>query len=499
MGEASEASRAVDPLSARRLLEEVARRTGADPAAFLPKSEPVRVPRLLDPKHQKQLTAYSDPSAKLAIDAGGRSGKTTGSIRWLLEGALLAPRSMNPFIGLTRAEGKLLAWDELKAVNDQFRLGFSFNEQDLIARAPNGGKVWVTGADKQREIRKLRGHKYRRVVVEECGAQGPHLKELVEDVIEPRTADLRGQIAMLGTPNAARAGFFFDAVHGLNGAKGWSHHHWTLFDNPYIPHARQWVRENLFDARGWTEDHPTYCREYLGKWVRDDAAMVYAFERSRNTYAALPQVEKWSAVLGIDTGWRDSTAFFVWGWNRAYPALHELFAFKRPKMIPSSMIKLIVKLRESFHLRAIVIDPAGVGRFLIEELNERYANELGGIEVELAEKNAKRDHIELFNDDMRTGKLLVRPDSPVVEEWALLQWDETGDNEDERFENHLADAALYGWRRAQHFRHKPTPTGPQPGTPEWERQHAREISRRIEKTHRRKQGISPLERDPFAK
>lgn len=433
----------MDDVSARIILKAYARRTGIDIAKLLPeqKKKTVRIPDLLDKKHRKQYVAFSDPASKIAIDAGGRSGKTTGSLRWLMMGALMAPRSMNPFIGLTRAEAKLLAWDEIKAVNEHYDLGFTFNEADLIARAPNGAKVWVTGADQQKHIRKMRGHKYKRIVIEECGAQGAHLKELVLDVLEPRTADLKGQICMLGTPNAARAGFFFEACKGLAGAKGWSHHHWTLFDNPYLPHARAWVQENLFEARGWTEDHPTYQREYLGNWVRDDASIVYAFEEKRNTYKTLPEVEKWHAVLGIDTGWKDSTAFVVWGWNRAHPALHELFAFKRPKMIPSAIMKLVKKLRETFHLRAVVIDPAGVGTFLVEELNQRHREELGGLEVELAEKNAKRDHIELFNDDLRTGKIRVRNDSPILEEWHLLQWDETGEDEDARFENHLCFVA----------------------------------------------------------
>lgn len=488
----------MDPLSARGILKEIARRAGVDLSSVMPGTKAVRIPSLLDKKHTKQFEAFSDPSSKIAIDAGGRSGKTTGSIRWLMEGALMAPRSMNPFIGLTRAEAKLLAWDEIKAVNDQFNLGFTFNEADLIARAPNGAKVWVTGADQQKHIRKLRGHKYRRIVIEECGAQGNHLKELVLDVLEPRTADLGGQICMLGTPNAARAGFFFEACKGLQGAKGWSHHHWTLFDNPYLPHARAWVQENLFEARGWTEEHPTYQREYLGMWVRDDAALVYAFDEKRNVFSTLPEAERWSCVLGIDIGWRDSTAFVVWGWREGDPNLYELFSFKRPKMTLTAMFKIISKLRESFRIRAIVADPAGQGRMLIEEANLRWRKDLGGIEMEAAEKSEKRAHIELFNDDIRLGRIKARDGSGLIEEWHLLQWDETGEDEDARFENHLSDAALYGWRRAQHFRHKPKPDGPTKGTPAWERQHARDLSRKIEKKFRKKK-VSPLEHDPLAR
>jgi hypothetical protein len=486
----------LDEFSARALLREIARRSGSDLASVLPKSAPARIPRLLDPKHPHQFKAFTDIAPKLAIDAGGRSGKTTGSIRWLLEGALMAPRSMNPFIGLTRADGKLLAWDEVKAVNEQFGLGFTYNEADLIARAPNGAKVWVTGADQGKHIRKFRGHKFRRVVIEECGAQGSHLKELVEDVIEPRTADLRGQIAMLGTPNAARAGFFFEACKGI--VKGWSHHHWTMFENPYMPGAREWAQTNLFEERGWTEDHPTYQREYLGNWVRDDAALVYPFSETINTYAALPEVDKWSHVLGIDIGWRDSTAFVVWGWHRDGGELYEMFSYKRPKMTLSAMFKIIGKLRETYNLRAIVADPAGQGRMLIEEVNERWRKDLKGLEIEAAEKTSKRAHIELFGDDLRTGTIKVRKDSPILDEWHLLQWDETGEDEDARFENHLSDAALYGWRRALHFRHRPKEIENEKGTPAWERQHARSLAKKIEKKFQKKR-VSPLERDPLSR
>ena len=489
-----------DPLCAHEVLIEFARR-GGNVDALIPKDEARRIPQLLDPKHAKQFAAFSDPSPKLAIDAGGRSGKTTGSIRWLMEGALEALRSMNPFIGLTRAEAKLLAWDEIKAVNDQFNLGFEFNEADLIARAPNGAKVWVTGADQQKHIRKMRGHKYRRIVLEESGVQGRHLKELVEDVLEPRTADLNGQICLLGTPNAARAGFFFDACHGVNGVRGYSHHHWTLFDNPYLPHARAWVEKNLFGDRGWTDEHATYQREYLGRWVRDDSAMVYDYREDRNTYAVLPEVsDGWRSVLGIDFGWRAASAFHVWGWHPTQPALHELYAMKRPKMTVTAIMKQVEKLHETYGFKAIVGDPGGLGVTIIEELNERWRKELKGIEIEPAQKTAKKDHIVLFNDDLRAGKVKVRPQSPLVDEWILLQWDESGDDEDARFENHSCDAALYSWRRAQHYRHKPKIEQPAKGTAAWERQHEREITKKLEQKHRPKGSTTVWETtDPLSK
>lgn len=487
----------MDPLSARAIFREAARRSGADIAKVLPPASPYRVPQLLDRKHAPQWAAFSDPSPKIAIDAGGRSGKTTGSIRWLIMGALESPRSVNVFIGLTREEAKLLAWDEIKDVNDLFGLGLTFNEANLMARAPNGAKIWVTGVDQKKHVRKLRGLKYRRIVLEECGAQGSHLKELVQDVLEPRTVDLNGQICMLGTPNAARAGFFFDAVHAVNGVKGWSHHHWTLFENPYMAHARKWVQEELFDKRGWTPEHPTYRREYLGEWVRDDSAMVYDFQPGRNTYKVLPEAEKWNCVLGMDIGWRDATAFVVWGWRKGDPNLYLLYAFKRSKITLTRIFKIVEKLRQSYRLRAIVVDPANAGRAIVEEANERWAKEAGGIKMEAAKKTEKKAHIELMNDDLNTGRVKILADSPLAEEWTLLQWDETGEDEDERFENHLADAALYGWRRAQHFRQKPPPEGPPKGSAEWERQLAREAARNLERKHKRKIKRPALEVDPL--
>lgn len=470
-------------------------RRGIDPVDLEPEVRATRSVRLLDKRHAKQHRAFSDPSRKIGVLAGRGAGKTGGAVRWLVEGALQEPRTMSPFIGLSRDEAKKLAWDELKTIDEKHRLGFTFNDSELVATAPNRSKIWVSGADKRKDIRKFRGFPIKRAVVEECGAQGPHLEELVEEVLEPRTVDVDGQIALLGTPNAACAGYFFDVTTGRR--RGWSNHTWTMLDNPFLPRAKAWLKKKIADM-GWATDHPVLLREYFARWVRSLESLVYAFDEERNLYTALPPNMDWHYVLGIDVGLRDATAYVVWAWCRDLPELYEVACIvdrdtstatisQRLDRAPSRIARRIKVIREHFKLHAAVMDTGGLGKVIIERLMERHTKELGSLQIEAPEKQGKRAHIDEFNDDARRGLIKVRKGSPLVEEWKLLQWDETGLEEDSRFENHASDAGLYGSLKARHFRHKPKETGPVEGSPEWERQQELALNKKLEK--RRKERL----------
>ena len=54
-----------------------------------------------------------------------------------------------------------------------------------------------------------------------------------------------------------------------------------------------------------------------------------------------------------------------------------------------------------------------------------------------------------------------------MDEWRLLQWDEDRPKEDDRFENHLSDAALYAWRESRHYASVPREVEPEVGSEEY--------------------------------
>ena len=73
----------------------------------------------------------------------------------------------------------------------------------------------------------------------------------------------------------------------------------------------------------------------------------------------------------------------------------------------------------------------------------------------------------MFNDGLRTERIKVIDGCSIFDEWDLLQWDENRNKEDARFENHLADAALYGWRECRHFLYEPPLEAASEGSTRW--------------------------------
>jgi hypothetical protein len=223
----------------------------------------------------KQLAFIDDAAKNKAAQCTRRAGKTTGTAVDEVVAPLQLPGSRALYATLTRERAKDLLWPELRRLDFEEQIGAKFNEVELTMTLPEGlgsGSVKLTGADKAKEIHKQRGSKYRRVRVDEAQAFGLYLKEFIEDVIEPTLMDQEGDVGLLGTPGVVCAGYYHDVCVGQ--VKGWSVHRWSVLDNPFMPHAREWIEQKRKE-RHWDETHPTYLREWCGQWVNDSGALVY--------------------------------------------------------------------------------------------------------------------------------------------------------------------------------------------------------------------------------
>jgi hypothetical protein len=138
--------------------------------------------------------------------------------------------------------------------------------------------------------------------------------------------------------------------------------------------------------------------------------------------------------------------------------------------------------RGPYPFAAIVADAAGVGLQIVEEMSQRFR-----MPIEPADKAGKKGVIDVLNSDLLTGQVKILPAAMgIVEEWQTLIWDEKEKAkypvrwlEDGRFDNHLADAFLYAWRKSRNYAAyvEPEPR-PAPGTERWqELQHEEELAR----------------------
>ena len=440
----------MDQSKARRVLAEVARRRIA--------ADRVDLASLL---FDRQLAFVTDTNRHVVACCSRRAGKSEAIAHKLVHVATGMSDILLPYVTLTKAQGKRILWPVLRRLNSRLKLDIKFNSNDLTATFPNQSQIFIIGGDDETEMERLRGPKYPLVVFDEAQAMGPFLQDVIEQIVEPAVMDYDGQILLTGTPNAACVGTFHDAANGL--LPGWSVHSWTCLDNPHLPHVREWLA-NHRRKKGWSEDHPTYLREWCGRWVRDDGSLVYAIQPF-NVIDELPDgVDDWQYVLGIDLGYVDSTAFVVMAFSETAARCVTVESYKESRLIPSAVAARVEALCQRYPFEQIVADAGGLGKGYVEEMRQRY-----GIPVRPAEKTQKSVYIELLNGDLRNGSLSIlrSENAALLGEVTILQWDEDRKRPDPRYEDHLADAWLYAWRYCHAYLNTGEKEAPDPGSEAW--------------------------------
>jgi len=428
---------------ARALMREYVKRFGD-----LPKSDaeslPERTFRWKEDLFEYQIEFIEDPSHFKTALCSRRSGKTYACCYYLIEIATRHPDCLCAYIGLSRRSAKRLMWQEMKRANRKYSLGIRFNNSELVATFKNGSQIILTGANDEADIDKLRGSTYRLVILDEAASFGPHMDALVEEVLEPALIDHNGTLAMIGTPSAACSGLFYRATTEAD--FGYTNHHWTILENPHIPHAQDWLSKRM-KQKGWQDDNPIYQREWRGRWIRSNDSIIYKYSEEKNIANTLPWDEHdWQFILGVDLGYEDATAFVIGAFCEDLPDFYIVEDFKSSKMLPSDIAEKIKQYNQEYNFRTMVADTGGLGKSIVEEFRFRH-----GLSIRAAEKRNKLSYIELMNSDLAAGRIRVLEGCGVLGEWRLLQWDEDRRKEDARFENHLADAALYAWRESRHY------------------------------------------------
>lgn len=421
----------------------------------------------------KQQSYYNSPSKKKAALCSRRAGKTHVVGTELNESLLDLVEGDAAYITLTRRMAKQLMFKFIKRLQKKNNFPYHFDAQELtITNTQNENTLFITGANTEDDVEKLRGLKLKRAVCDEVASFRNHLNYMIEEVIEPALLDLDGVLELIGTPSAnpTNDNLFYRITSGQ--VKGWDVHHWTVLDNPFIPNARAWLEKRRID-NGWDMNNPKYLREWCGVWVTDSEGLVYQYDRSRND--SLPQeewVQKWYHVMGVDLGYHDAFTVVVWRFSLESENLYAVKQIRRPGLKPYEMAEILKGLKEEFKPMSTVADTGGLGKAIVEEFNDRY-----GLQIKPAEKTKKQAYIELFNSDLLTGKIKIPYGSYLQTEMSIHQWNpEKPDKEDDRTPNDVCDAALYGWREAKHFRGQKTQKPPEKNSDEY----FREVERKLE-------------------
>ena len=426
---------------ARAILMELARRT--------------QTHTLLDAAFPVQKAFLNDPSKLKAALTSRRSGKSYGIGLWLLDGAIKNPGTNQLYIALTRESAKrILLKDVLQTISHKYNLPLEINKSTLEVRLQNNSVIHLLGADADRqEAEKILGQKYYRVAIDECASYRIDLQHLIYATIKPTLTDLRGELALIGTPGNHK-NFFYEITTGK--VPGWSVHKWSAKDNPHI--ATQFAEEiaELTAANPNIASTPLFKQHYLGEWITDTTKIVYAYDPSLNDITSLPSdVMDYVFVMGIDLGYNDSTALTLTAYNphSSDKTLYIIKSKKKAKQTVSQVAEWIQSWANKFPINQYITDPAS--KQVVEELRQRYH-----LPLEPADKLGKVEAIALMNSDFIAGniKILKTHCIDLINELTNLIWDERQLPkyvELSSTPNDCTDSCLYAWRHTQQYLAKP--------------------------------------------
>lgn len=402
--------------------------------------------------HPAQRAWFDDQAKRKAALCGRRAGKSHAAAVWLLDGALRSRDTLSVYIALARPIAKKIMWPVLRRMDTRYGLGLDFNESELMVEIPwNHSQIWVAGCSDEGETERFRGPAYRRAVVDEVASFRPYVKGLIDDVLTPALMDHDGELALMGSPGAALTGYFYNATTGtdLRSSHGFiGHvHSWTARDNLTLNKSGDWIERHKA-LSGIDESDPGFQREYLGRWVRDDAALVYPYDQTRNALHMLPPEYDWQYVLGIDLGATESSAFVLVAYAKDCTFLVVTESFERPGMTPTEIAGEIKRLQSKYPVVKTVIDTGGLGRGYADEFRRHH-----GLSVEAAEKQQKLTFVRYLSQDVRAGRVRLIPaaNSELIQEMAMMCWNADHTALDDRMPDHLLDALLYSSREARRY------------------------------------------------
>ena len=444
-------------------------------------------------------TAFARSSADIAIFGGAAGGGKSWAL--VAEGARVASNGGAAVI-FRRTSVELTGggsiWDEASELYS--RCGATLRQHPTLdARFPGGGIVEFRHLQHENDVYGHQGKQYDLVGFDELThfthrqfwylysrlrTRGGQLRPYVRGTCNPDPNSFVRKlvdwwIGEDGYPFRERAGVLRWFVRDA-GELHWSNDPDELQERfQRRPQSLTFVPATLDDNAILTARDPDYRSKLMaleeverarllgGNWdVRDTGNLVYAFDAERNLVDELPahwSAEEWVHGLALDFGVRDDFAWSVMGAHRHETTTYLLETDKRAGLLVDDMAAITGKLVERYRPQRLACDPGGGGTSLSEQWNRRHSR-VTGLTMHVPPKNEKRAHIDLFNTELRTGRVkAVRGSCQAwVGEVQILPWaDERRLTEHPAYANHCADATLYCWRDMTAFWHA-FPKGPPP-------------------------------------
>jgi len=408
-----------------------------------------------------------EDSAKIAV-CSRRAGKSVACAADLVYTALSQPEISCLYITLTRRMAKQLVWKEIKIIDRKYNLGGDYNSSDLTVTFPNGSMIYLSGANTSDEIEKFRGSAFKKVYIDEGQSFGSHIEELINDVLGPSLMDYAGSLILIGTPPPIPTGFFSKTYQE---SKGWSKHHWTFWDNPFIIEKSGLTHQQMIDKelkrRGIAADSPSVRREWYGEFTLDADSLLLHYDKTHNHFEKLPDNKSYSYVMGVDLGFNDADAIAVLAWSDNSPVTYLVEELVVSQQGITPLVAQIEAFQKKYPISRIVVDQGALGKKIAEELTRRHA-----IPVEAAEKQRKMENVAFLNDALRTGKFMANKESKFANDSYLVEIDQERSTADKimvskKYHSDIIDAVLYAFKLSPAYAFQAQKPKPKPGTDQW--------------------------------
>lgn len=412
-----------------------------------------------------------DAGTKIAV-CSRRSGKTIACAADLINTAINSPGVVCLYITLSRNNAKKIIWREIKKINREYALGGIENLSELSMTFPNTSIIYLSGAKDTNEIEKFRGLALKKVYIDEAQSFRSYIKDLIDDVLAPALMDYAGTLVLIGTPPPIPTGYFCEAFQNAN---GWSKHHWTFWNNPFIIKKSKLSHEEMLNRelkrRGVTTADPSIQREWFGRFTLDSDSLLIRYNKDRNHFDTLVDIKpkKYNYIMGIDLGFDDADAIAVMAWEDDSPTTYLVEELVVPQQGITELVKQIEDLRKKYDISKMVIDQGGLGKKIAEELRRRHS-----IPVEAAEKTRKMENVAFMNDALRTGLLKAKKDSKFAQDSYLVEIDKDKSTPDkikvsDKYHSDIIDAVLYAFKLSPAFSYQEPLPQPVKGSKAWQK------------------------------
>ena len=388
-----------------------------------------------------------------------QSGKSNGAALRACLRCLSKPAARVLYISLTLEMCEQLFVDPCRDLLE--KLEQPYRAKGLRLSFPNGSRIYTKSVDDLGATRKARGPNWDEVFIDEIqDLEDRAAQVLIEDVLGPTMFRRQGATHLCFTPPRTQKGWLWKEF----GSGRWKLWNWAQSANPFLPPGEQ---ERWLKAHGLTWESPIARRELLGLWEPDVSNQVFGLDPIRNGYDELPtdlKPEGWQFAAGVDVGWEHDDAIVVVAWNLydVQRRIFERFHWSQPHQ---DIDQTFVKFKETWQahrpMLSVVMDQAGPGGHKVVATVENRFQRMGlplAIEYKPASVTAS---VGIVNDNARTGRLLLRRDSPLWADVPHVQWKADSNRQEidkSAFDSHGLDALRYGvWGASNYLARPPKP------------------------------------------